>query len=170
MQQDLLEDHYYKLLTHGLHYRSVLLTSTVIRAVDVLTSTDYFDEHQHSGALALELHLRCVVAALRVLTIFGSHNCAPFLTFDLLESVNRSLASWALYTCVYPGRTLQNQVDNLNTEFLIVYARDFISSVSSDRDLTAQTVSKITAGLSMKVHSPSEVTETDRLVFRPEIT
>ena len=117
----------------------------------MLISTDYFDEHQHSGALSLELHLRCVVAALRVLTIFGSYNCAPFLTFDLLENLFTSLSIWALYTCVHPGRTLQNQIDNLNNEFLIVHATDLVSSITSDRDLTIQAVSKVAAGLSMKV-------------------
>lgn len=117
----------------------------------MLISTDYFDENQHSGALSLELHLRCVVAALRVLTIFGSYNCAPFLTFDLLENIFTSLSNWALYTCVHPGRTLQNQVDNLNNEFLIVHATDLVSSITSDRDLTTQAVSKVAAGVSFKV-------------------
>ena len=111
-----------------------------------------------------------MVAALRVLTIFGSYNCAPFLTFDLLENLFTSLSNWALYTCVHPGRTLQNQVDNLNNEFLIVLATDLVSSISSDRDLTIQAVSKVAAGLSMKVRLPARLADPGCYLWHTKIT
>lgn len=144
--KETLDDHNYKALTYGLHYQSTLSISTVVRVLDTLLSTDYFDEHFYAGDHALEMHLRCIIAALQTLTIYGNHNCAPFLTFDFLERVYHSMAKWAQYN-IAPSRV--EPVLNFDNEFLLVYARDLISSLSSDRDLMVQAVTKIAGGLSL---------------------
>ena len=156
-RQETLEEHYYKFVTQGLHYRSVLSTSTLIRVLDVLINAGSFDPNAQYVSFELELHLRCLVAALRVLAAYGSFNCSGYLTFDLLGRLYSSLAKWAqflvprgqsLYQTIYAG-----SVKNYNNEFLIVHARDLIASVSSDRDLMVQTVTNISAGL----HIPSVI-------------
>jgi hypothetical protein len=138
-------------VTQGLHCRSLLSTSTLIRVLDVLISIGSFDPNSQYVTFELELHLRCLVAALRVLTAYGSYNCSGYLTFNLLSRLYSSLAKWAqfqvprgqsLYQSIYAG-----SVKNYNNEFLIVHARDLVASVSSDRDLMVQTVTKIAAGL-----------------------
>jgi len=138
-------------VTHGLHYRSVLSTSTLIRVLDVLIITGTFDPNSQYVTFELELHLRCLVAALRILTVYGSFNCSGYLTFGLLSRLHNSLATWtqflvphgqSLYHSIYTG-----MAKNYNNEFLIVHARDLVASVSSDQDLMSQTVAKIATGL-----------------------
>src|SRR5271167_2066280 len=124
--KETLDDHNYKVLTHGLHYHASLSISTIVRILDILLSTDYFDEHFFAGDHALEMHLRCIVAALRTLTIYGNHNCSRFLSFDFLERVYYTLDKWAQYNTV---SSRVEPVLNFDNEFLLVYARDLISSL-----------------------------------------
>ena len=130
----------------------------------MLIITGTFDPNSQYFAFELELHLRCVTAALRILTVYGSFNCSGFLTFGLLSRLHNSLAIWtqflvphglSLYQSIYAGKA-----KNYNNEFLIVYARDLVASVSSDQDLMSQTVSKIAAGLHIP-HVISIICETD---------
>ena len=147
-------------MTWGLHYRSVLSISTIIRIVDLLASADIFDENDQSDDFALELHLRCLVAALRVLTLFGTYNCVGFLTFDLLEKLYNSLAKWAHYHSLRSQKGYRSHysgsLQNYNNEFLIVYARDLVASVSSDRDLMIQAVARVAAGVNL-THSVLQI-------------
>ena len=117
----------------------------------MLISTGSFDPNSQYVTFELELHLRCLVAALSVLTAYGTYNCSGYLTFDLLSRLYSSLAKWAqfqvphgqsLYQSIYAGGE-----KNYNNEFLIVHARDLVASISSDRDLLVQTVTKNAAGL-----------------------
>ena len=138
-------------MTHGAHYRSLLSTSTLIRIIDTLLNTDCFDEHDQAYQFALELHLRCVVAALRSLTLYGSYSRSRYLTFDLLENLYNSLSKWAQYHSIQSQKGLRPRpsdfLENYNNEFLIVYARDLLCSVSWDRDLMIQSVSRISEGI-----------------------
>jgi hypothetical protein len=124
-----------------------LTTSTVIRTVDVLLNVDCFEEHNQTNEFALELHLRCLVVALKILTVCGSYNCVNYLTFDLLENMYSSLAKWAQYHSLLTQRNPRIESENYNNEFLIVYARDLISSMSWDRDVMIQSATRIAAGV-----------------------
>jgi hypothetical protein len=116
-----------------------------------LVSADCFDEHDQSNDFALELHLRCVVAALRLLKLHGSYNCSRALNFDLLEKLYNALSQWAQHHCRQAwkgyGLKLKYSLENYNNEFLIVYARDLISEISTDRDLTIQAMTRVAAGI-----------------------
>lgn len=126
--------------------------STVIRTLDVLVGADLFDEHDQSDDFALELHLRCVVAALRVLTLYGAFNCRGYLTFDLLDKIYSTLAKWATCHSLQSGSGFRSfpprSFENCNNEFQLVFARDWIASVSSDRDLASHAVAHLAAAVS----------------------
>jgi hypothetical protein len=130
-----------------------LSTTTLIRALEVLVTADCLDEHDPSNDFTLELHLRCVVAALRVLKLHGSYNCARAIKFDLLEKLYNSLSQWAQHHCRQAwkgyGTKLKYSLENYNNEFLIVYARDLISAISTDRDLTIEAVTRVAAGITL---------------------
>lgn len=149
--QDTLDEHYYRTLTYGAHYRATLTVSTVVRVLDALVSTDCFDENDVSNDFALELHLRCVVSTLRVFKLYGKYNCSRYLSFDLLEKLYSSLAIWAQCHCrqAWKGYRPKQKysLENYNNEFLIIYARDLLSTLSADRDLTVHAVSKLAAGI-----------------------
>jgi hypothetical protein len=135
-----------------LHYHSILSAKTVVRTIDILVDSQHFEDYDQSRNFALEFHLRCIVASLRILTIYGGYYCSDLLTFDLLEKWYNSLSSWAQYSCVHHGRNVslsENLVENFNNEFLIVYVRDIISSLSSDRDLITQAVARLAVGITL---------------------
>jgi len=139
------------LVTHGLQYHAVLSISTIVRVLEVLTAVDPFDEHDQSNDFALELHLRCVVSALRIIHSQGTIACARHLTFDLIERIYVSLAKWGEYHChqAWQPQRLKSRhfVENYNNEFLTVYAKDLVAAVSCDRDLTVHAVTHIAAGI-----------------------
>jgi hypothetical protein len=116
-----------------------------------LAAVDCFDELDQLNNFALELHLRCVVSALRLLRTLGSSARAHYLTFGFLERLYVSLSKWAEYHCHHswhPFRIKSKHfVENSNNEFLLVYAKDLVAALSCDRDLTIHAVTKVAAGL-----------------------
>jgi len=150
-RQDSLDDYYYKTLTFGPHYKATLTTSTIIRVLDALVSTDCFDEHDVSNDFALELHLRCVVSTLRVFKLYGRYNTSRHLSFDLIDKLYNCLAQWAQYHCRQAWKGARSKqkysLENYNNEFLIIHARDLLTALSSERDLTVHAVSQLAAGI-----------------------
>ena len=149
--QDTLDDHYYRTLTHGTHYRGSLAVSTLVRVLDGLVGSDCFDEHDVSNDFALELHLRCVVSTLRLFKLYGKYNSARYLSFDLLEKLYNSMALWAQCHCRQAWKGYRSKqkysLENYNNEFLIIYARDLLAALSTNRDLTGHAVAKLAAGI-----------------------
>jgi hypothetical protein len=150
-RQDTLEEHYYKALTHGLHYQPLLSASTVLGIVETLLNVDGFDEYDLVNPFALELHLRCVIAALRALTLYGNYNCSRLLRFDLLDTMYNSFAKLAYRHSIQSQKGFRPRssdfLEHYNNEFLIVYARDLVASLTWDRDLMLQAVARISDGI-----------------------
>ena len=138
-------------MTYGLHHQSVLSISTLIRTIGVLGQLDLFDEHDTANDFALELHLRCVVSALRVLKLHGAYVCAQHLTFDFLERLYVALTKWGEWHSKQAWQSFRmkpkNFVENYNNEFLIVLAKDLVASIACDRDLSILAVAKVAAGI-----------------------
>jgi hypothetical protein len=138
-------------VTHGPHYRSSLSSSTLFRIVDVLICTEFFDNQTQDNDMALELHLRCIIAALRIIKINGFYSSN--LTFDFLDKVHNSMSKWVKYEHWSQSqdacRSNSKPLANCNNEFLTIYAIDLISAVSTDRDLTTQAVTRVAAGVAL---------------------
>jgi hypothetical protein len=169
--QEALDRHYYKSVTYGLQYTTVLSISTIVHALEVLTTLDCCEENDQSNGFPLELHLRCVVSALKLLHLQGTNACARHLTFDFIERLQTALTRWATDHCRQAwgtGREQGKTFENYNNEFLIVYAKDLVARVSCDRDLTVHAVTHIAAGipLSHLVFVPGDTNSIGQFVNR----
>jgi hypothetical protein len=129
-----------------------LSLSTAVRIVDVLVNVDFFDEDDLSNHFAIELHLRCVISALRVLTTFGSYNIASYLTYEIVERLYNTLAMWSQMVGLHEQKAVRSNVrahlETYDAEYLLVYTRDLAASISTDRDLMVQAVVKLAGGVS----------------------
>ena len=133
--------------TFGLNHESTLSTDILIRIIETLICKDFFsysspDTHSH-----LELHLRCVVASLRLLSAHGIRSGSGALRYPIFESLYKSIPKWQEYN---KGQ-LQNidrveeKLLNHNNEFLIIYAKNLISSTPSDRTTAANITTRVVA-------------------------
>jgi len=60
------------------------------------------------------------------------------------------MALWAQCHCRQAWKVRSKQkysLENYNNEFLIIYARDLLAALSTDRDLTGHSVAKLAAGI-----------------------
>lgn len=106
-----------------------------------------------SNHFAIELHLRCVIATLRVLTTYGLYHFASYLTHELVERVYDTLARWSQLVGFHEQRSIRPNIraqfeNYYDAEYLIVYARDLVASIATDRDLMVQSVVKLSGGMS----------------------
>ena len=106
-----------------------------------------FCHHSESMSLDLELHLRCIVAALRLLSVHGIKSGTGTLTFDYFNELYNRMQWWYNFSVAQHQNIARSgeKEKNYNNEFLIVYARDLISSIPSDRTITADVASRMIA-------------------------
>ena len=135
---------------YGLHHRSTLSTPILVRIVRDLICHDFFNHHSLRTHLDLELHLRCIVASLRLLSAHGIQTGSGIATFASVDELYSRMARWDTYRqAQVEGATEENEAaKNYINEFLIVYARDLISSLPSDRDVAGYLVTRIIAAMS----------------------
>lgn len=100
-------------------------------------------------SLDLEVHLRCVVAALRLVSAHGIQTGSGALTYSVFDELYRQqLPRWQKY---YDGlgQSTPNEkhIKNYNNEFLLVYIRDLLSSMPNDRTIVTHLTSRFTSAI-----------------------
>ena len=159
--QDIFESQHQHIAIHGLHHRSTLSTPILTRIIRDLICHDFFDHHSPRTHLDLELHLRTIVAALRLLSAHGIEAGKGTLTFAYFDELYNRMARWQTYHLgqverakgVLNATRIEDKVKNYNNEFLIVYARDLISSVPSDRTVATNVAQRMIAAVSVLGHA-----------------
>jgi len=96
---------------------------------------------------ALELHLRCLIASLRLLAAHGIQEPSTALSADLVE---KSLQVLSLWQSFHAGqvefdrrRGQEEETNNYNIEFLLSYAKDVICSVAMDQSVVPNIANRI---------------------------
>jgi hypothetical protein len=112
---------------------------------------DFFNHHTPSTQFDLELHLRCIVAGLRLLSVHGIQPGSGTLTFDFFNNLYNRMSWWENYHLgqVTGLKEKSEQIKNYNNEFLVVYARELISSMPSDRTLATNVATRMIAAAAM---------------------
>jgi len=130
-------------VTNGLGHAQTLSTSLLIQAIQTLTSNDFLVHYNRDSHLDLELHLRCLVAALRLLSFHGVQEGG--LRFAIFEELYNRMPRWQEYhnNQVRRAKEMEDKVKNYDNEFLIVYATDLISSIPSDRSIAMNLTNRL---------------------------
>lgn len=115
----------------------------------------FFNHYNDTTHFDLELHLRCIVAALRLLSIHGIQSETGMLTFESFNDLYNRMSWWQQYHLghVKMLKEKAKRVKNYNNEFLILYARDMISSMPSDRTLAANVATRMLSAAAMFGHA-----------------
>ena len=124
----------------------------LIRIIRVLILHDFFNHHNSQTVFDLEFHLRSIVASLRLLSFHGIQAGSGSLNVDILNQLYNRMAWWNDYFLKQVENS-KSEIKNYNTEFLIVYARDLIVSLPSDRTFAANAGSRIIAAAAMLGHA-----------------
>jgi hypothetical protein len=113
-----------------------------------------FDYHTQSMLFDLEIHLRCIVAALRLLSVHGIRPGTGTLTFQYFNELYNHMSKWYSFAMSENyKRTGPGKHKNYNNEFLVVYARDLISSITTDRTITAELGNRMIAAAKTLAHT-----------------
>ena len=138
-----------------MHHRSTLSTPILTRIIHDLICHGFFDHHSPRTHLDLELHLRTIVAALRLLSAHGIEAGKGTLTFAYFDELYNRMARWQTYHLrqVERAKGAEETSKNYNNEFLIAYVRDLISSVPSDRTVATNVAQRMIAAVSVLGHA-----------------
>src|SRR5205814_5471884 len=130
---------------YGLYHRATLSTPVLIRISHDLISHDFFYYHTSHTHLDLELHLRCIIASLRLLSAHGIQDGMGTLAFSYFDESYNRMSIWQSYHRGQVERLkgVDESTKNYNNEFLVVYARDLISSVPSDRTVATNVATRM---------------------------
>ena len=113
-----------------------------------------FDYHTESMLFDLEIHLRCIAAALRLLSVHGIRPGTGTLTFQYFNELYNRMSNWYSFAISENYKmTGLGKHKNYNNEFLVVYARDLISSITTDRTITAELGNRMIAAAKTVAHS-----------------
>jgi hypothetical protein len=151
--QDIFEEQSYIVATLGLHDRSTLSTNSLVHIVDPLISDEFFRISTPDTPSHLELHLRCIVASLRLLSLHGIQPGTGTINYGDFEKWYKQMTN---YWQQYHDAQVQNMKDtlpNYNNEFLIVYARDLISTLPNDRSLAGNITNRVVAAVTCAGHA-----------------
>jgi hypothetical protein len=117
--------------------------------------SELFSHYTPNTHFDLELHLRCVVAALRLLSVHGIQPGTGMLTFESFNDLYNRMSWWENYHLqqIQTLKEKSEQTKNYNNEFLILYARDMISSMPSDRTLASNVATRMMSAAAMFGHA-----------------
>jgi len=120
-----------------------------------LICNDWFNHHTPRTHFDLELHLRCIVASLRLLSAHGIQTGSGSLTFAFYDELYNRMAWWQTFHLgqVQGARSVEDKVKNYNNEFLIVYARDLIAALPSDRTIATNLATRLIAAAASLGHA-----------------
>lgn len=154
-KQDIFESQHQNIALYGLYHRSTLSTPILTRLIRELICNDFFNHHNPRSHLDLELHLRCIVASLRLLSAHGIQAGSGTLTYSFFDELYNRMSRWQSYHIaqVEGARGVEESTKNYNNEFLIVYARDVISSIPSDRTAATNIATRMMAAVTLLGHA-----------------
>jgi hypothetical protein len=158
-RQDILESQHYNIATFGLHHRTTLSTPILVRIIRDLICNDFFAHHSSRSHFDLELHLRCIVASLRLLQAHGILAGSGTLTWGFFDELYNRMTWWQNYHSgqVQGAKGTEDKIKNYNNEFLIVYARDLIVTLPSDRSVATNVATRIIAAATTLGHAVRSV-------------
>ncbi|KAF3257249.1 SPS-sensor component ptr3 [Orbilia oligospora] len=155
----------------------IVTVPTLLKIIDTITKEDFVGwqiaSHTDHGLLCRELQLRTIICGLRLLRLHGLKT----LDGELLDNLTKKLPSAA-----DPNRRKDvdaaSEVDvyNWNIDFLLVYIRNFLSSLPESRTANAAIVSKIITSASGLADDQAEViplkilSKSRELLSQPDIS
>jgi hypothetical protein len=142
----MLEEEYYHVTAFGLHHLSTLTTPALLELIEALICRDWFRISTNDTHFDIEIHLRCVITSLRLLSARGVNRGSGKLRFEVFDKLYSRMRIWQ--NC-HNGQCIKNH----NNEFLIVYAQDLIASFPNDRTFAANIVSRAIATAEVVGHA-----------------
>ncbi|KAF3909699.1 hypothetical protein AA313_de0208731 [Arthrobotrys entomopaga] len=154
----------------------IVTVPTLLRIIDTITKGDFVGwqiaSHTDHGLLCRELQLRTLVCGLRLLRLHGLKT----LDGELLDNLTKKLPSAA-----DPNRRKGAEIDesdiyNWNIDFLLVYIRNFLSSLPESRTPNAAIINKIITSASALSDEESDnlslkiLNKSKELLSQPDIT
>lgn len=152
--QNIFDSQDYYITKFGLGHPETLSTPILVRFIRELSIND-FDYHVKDMLLDLELHLRCIVSALRLLFSHGIRPGTGTLTFQYFNDLYNRMSWWYNFAISENCRMTESEgkQKNYNNEFLVAYARDLISSIRTDRTFTAEVGSRMISAAEILGHA-----------------
>ena len=138
------------MLTFGLYHPEVVPTNTLLRIVHDLICENFLEYYGVNSDFELELHLQCIVSGLRLLSRHGIYPGLGNVTFELFDKLYNRLSQWNTYLSRQAG--INGHKRNYNAEFLLVFAKDLIISLPSDRTLTRNVLKRVLAACATISH------------------
>ncbi|KAK6333176.1 SPS-sensor component ptr3 [Orbilia javanica] len=155
----------------------IVTVPTLLKIIDTITKEDFVGwqiaSHTDHGLLCRELQLRTIVCGLRLLRLHGLKT----LDGELLDNLTKKLPFAA-----DPNRrkeldsASEFDIYNWNIDFLLVYIRNFLSSLPESRTANAAIVSKIITSASGLADDQAEViplkilSKSRELLSQPDIS
>lgn len=136
---------HYCFLTYGIDHPKTISTHILLRIIQDLICENFFEHYTANTELDLELHLQCIVASLRLLSLHLTCPGSGTLSFDVSDKLYNRLAHWKIIHATQPESVHGADHYNVNTEFLLVYAKDLIITFASDRSITRNILTRILA-------------------------
>jgi hypothetical protein len=134
------------------HYRSIS-TDLLLQITEDLLCDNFLKYHNEQTGMDLELHLRCIVAALRLLVYHGMYPRSGSISHEILKKLCNSISTWK--DQLRAAVTEKTLAENMNTDFLLVYARDLIVSLPSDHSLITNVLMRFLAAGTALGHAVS---------------
>jgi hypothetical protein len=129
----------------GMHHQFTLTTPLLTHIIHELICNDFFKHHNSNTHFDLELHLRCTIAALKLLSVHGIQAGSGTLTFAYFDELYNCMANWQKYDLeqIQGAKSVEANTRNYNNDFLIVYATDLIRVMPSDRTVVNNVTTRI---------------------------
>ena len=140
------------ILTYGLYHPAVVSTSTLLRVTEDLICENFLQYHTPTSEFELELHLQCIISALRLLSLHGIYPGSGNVAYSLFDKLYNRLNHWNTYAVGQTDLKNPNCQPNFNSEFLLVFAKDLISSLPNDRTFTRNILNRIIAACTTVGH------------------
>jgi hypothetical protein len=132
---------------YGLNHPATLPTSSLIKMVhDLVCHGEFFFTHHHARTHpGLELHLRCIIAALRLLLLHKLDETT--LSTEFINELHDGLSWWKSFHLEQIGfdlkRSAEEKANNYTVGFLIYHIEDLISSTAAARSLLSNLADRI---------------------------
>lgn len=120
-------------------------TNTLLRIIQDLICENFLEYHGTNSNYELELHLQCIVSGLRLLSRHGIYPGSGNVTFELFDKLYNRLSHWNIYLDREAEIKASDLERNYNAEFLLVFAKDLITSLPNDRTLTRNVLKRVLA-------------------------
>ncbi|EPS38777.1 hypothetical protein H072_7479 [Dactylellina haptotyla CBS 200.50] len=154
----------------------IVTVPTLLKIIDTITKEDFVGwqiaSHTDHGLLCRELQLRTLVCGLRLLRLHGLKT----LDGELLDNLTKKLPIAADPNRRKGTDVGESDIYNWNIDFLLVYIRNFLSSLPESRTANAAIINKIITSASGLSDEESEtlplkiLSKSRELLSQPDIT